>query len=302
MKKTLFALFVSMFMVGCKSNDAFQPIEYQPFDSNSSYALNIANQTVLTKPEERGLKSIKTPLRDFTQEEVKKMRTSLKHQSGGDASLFFGTARILTGDFIGILNIAGGAAAEMAHSDHLATRPRIIVELDAKKIPSKIDAEKYIIDTVNLATEKTFLRYGKIKKEKDDRNKYQTSTLVVGKNEYIVGQLEKLNELDGKLIDKRTVSLNGEVGDFYTFGVVRDNTLSKNVLIMPPTPLVLSASTEYWSLSDFYKEFTSNLPEGFYVYIPSFNKLRYDGKIYWDTKNVVPAIYTKGEEFLFVKP
>lgn len=230
------------------------------------------------------------------------MRTSLKRQSGGDASLFFGTARILAGDFIGILNIAGGAAAEMAHSDHLATRPRIIVELDAKKIPSKIDAEKYIIDTVNLATEKTFLRYGKIKKEKDNRNKYQTSTLVVGKNEYIVGQLEKLNELDGKLIDKRTVSLNGEVGDFYTFGVVRDNTLSKNVLIMPPTPLVLSASTEYWSLSDFYKEFTSNLPEGFYVYIPSFNKLRYDGKIYWDTKNVVSAIYTKGEEFLFVKP
>ena len=49
-------------------------------------------------------------------------------------------------------------------------------------------------------------------------------------------------------------------------------------------------------------DITKLLPEGFYLYIPSFPHYRYKGKIYTQTDFVVPAIYTQGKKYEFIKP
>lgn len=110
---------------------------------SNSVALNIANQTDLTRGFERGFKQHKSPLRDYTKQDVEDINTALADgRTGGEASKFFGTLRILTGDFTGTIDLAGGFSAGLSHSEHPASRGRWIFAEDAINYASELEAER----------------------------------------------------------------------------------------------------------------------------------------------------------------
>lgn len=302
MKRILCFLAFSALITGCQISGTVGEVSYQPYDTNASYALNLANQTVLTKPQRHGFDTIESPLSDFTKEDITAMKATLKRGNGGGASLLFGAMNLLSGNLTGIMNVAGGAAAKMAHSNHQAANARIIVELQASEFSSPIEAQKYISDAYRLATVKTFAKVGVISNQSlKSHDGYQVSFLTTHQGVVIpIGQIDYVGINNGERINTHNYSLDGTKGAYYTVGVTRNSTLLQETIIAPPSPIMYSKMVEYWSFSDFYKELTSHLPKGFYVYIPSFIKFGYDGMTYSDRENIVPAIYTEGQEHLFM--
>lgn len=62
-KTILMAIGWTVALVGCKTTP--EPVEPRPFSNESSYAYNVANQTVLTRNN--------SPLRDFTEKKKLKL-------------------------------------------------------------------------------------------------------------------------------------------------------------------------------------------------------------------------------------
>ncbi|MGR5416525.1 hypothetical protein ACPV4W_07335 [Vibrio diabolicus] len=96
---------------GCAAKP--EPVNPVPFSEENSYALNVANQTLLTRNN--------SPLRDFTQQEKDDITLAIgRARNGGDTSMLFGGLKLLTLDLTGVIDIAGGAAANLAERDHYA--------------------------------------------------------------------------------------------------------------------------------------------------------------------------------------
>ena len=76
-----------LFLIGCANPpEAIEPVAY---NSDQSEALNKANQTFLTKSYKYGFKTVKSPLKDFTQEEIAEANTALFKPSGGRSFYVF---------------------------------------------------------------------------------------------------------------------------------------------------------------------------------------------------------------------
>ena len=93
MKYQLVALAISStLLIGCASTDTkesvIEPVANQP---TKSKAYNIAAQTILTRPYKVGFKTIDSPLKDFTKEEIEDAKTKMT-RNVGSASKFFATS------------------------------------------------------------------------------------------------------------------------------------------------------------------------------------------------------------------
>jgi hypothetical protein len=294
-KKTISTLSVlaTLGLTGCAS--APEPVEPREFSENNSYAYNIANQTALTRND--------SPLRDFTQEEIDEAKTNLVRKSGGDAALFFGSLRVLTGDFTGLIDVAGGSMANLANSGHIASESVFLITVKKDNFKTKLDAARYMVNTINETAQDTLGEYGEVKKALPYQSQIYTGTAIDnGKGEDIPFGLVSLIEINENTIEERTVNLDGREELVYSYGFDRTNVNVGEVLIVPPTPLIYSVEVEQIDYSEFYKDFTSQLPEGFYVYTPSFPRAHYDNKVYTDRSVIVPAIYTQGKKYEFIKP
>jgi hypothetical protein len=280
-------------LTGCVS--APEPVEPREFSENNSYAYNIANQTTLTRND--------SPLRDFTQEEIDEAKTNLVRKSGGDAALFFGSLRMLTGDFTGLIDVAGGSMANLANSGHIASKPAFIITVPKDSFDSKLKAAQYMVDTINDAANKSLMKYGEIEIKPLENFSYLSTTRIrTGVNKEVTFGLVTRTDIKEELIQEAVIRIDGKEKVVYSYGVQRTNFDINQLLVMPPTPLIYSVKVEQIDYSEFYKDFTSQLPEGFYVYTPSFPNTTFDNKVYTDRSVIVPAIYTQGKKYEFIKP
>lgn len=308
-KKWAVAMTAIIALAGCASTEQVKP---QAFDANSSYAYNIANQTALTRN--------KSPLKDFTAEDIEKIRRNIGAKSGGDLSVLFGTLSILTGNFTGVIDVVGGTASNIAKSRHTSKYPRYIIALDKDQFKTALEAEQYIYDVTQSALEKTMRHYseGTVYQIQPSWSYYgyKESRLKVDEADYNLGEFKR-DALTGQAVKLTTSTLNNnQTKEVWGYGINDTEpqvTSYKEFFIYPPVPLVYMLDNKTVKYDEFYKELTSHLPDGFYVYTPPFPTQRYyiggtslkdGGEPYdaFDTSIVIPAIYTKGEKHEFLKP
>lgn len=282
------ALIASSVLMGCQSTS--EPIEPRPFTNANSYAYNIANQTLLTRNN--------SPLKDFTPEEIEDARTKMVKASGGEASVVLGGIGILTGNLIDIISVAGGAAGYLAHSDHEAAETRFIIVLPKEKFASKGEAISYIKEVTSQAAHDALSKYGEITSSQVVNDRFTFLSL----NGLPMGPMTK-NASSENLLQESVMIINDRMIDAYTYGVERDTRITEYTLVTPPTPLPASiGGNQDIDYSQFFKDYTAALPQGFFIYTPSFPVAEDGTYTYSDFTQVVPAIYTQGEKYEFIKP
>ena len=136
------AIASTLLVTGCSSKP--ERVEPRKFESNHSYAYNIANQTSLLR---NG-----SPLKDFTPEEIKSARSALNKNGGGGLSVGIGVIKILTGNLTGAIDVVGGKSANISNSKHHASFSSWIVSIDAKGIRNGFDAKNHVSEEIKRAT------------------------------------------------------------------------------------------------------------------------------------------------------
>ncbi|WP_210499808.1 hypothetical protein [Vibrio crassostreae] len=295
--KTLVWLGAALILTGCTSTHTRSYVEGVPFNSNNSYALNIANQTSLV---DGGGLEANSPLRDFSQQEVDEVKTSVQ-KSYGSAAKFLGAISILTGDFTGVLDVAGGYAAEFGNTNHQAANPRWIIALDEKDFNTKEDALTFAEQEVEKASIIAFEKYGDVIRNVNKSNGAQYFEIEVNGKRAPIGIVSNPKDIVsvelGEFFYKNSVIpvdsyLIGFTGEVYSqFGRVGMPTIANNSI----DDLDLREE-------DFYKDLTQLLPVGFYLYIPSFPKYQSGDMVYTDLEAIVPSIYHQGVKYNFIKP
>ncbi|WJG24711.1 hypothetical protein [Vibrio furnissii] len=272
-----------------------EPVNPVPFSDKNSYALNIANQTILTRD--------KSPLRDFSKEEESEIKYAIgRSRNGGDTSLLFGGLKLLTLDLTGLIDVAGGAVSNLADTDHAAGSAHWIIEVDSSLFANELEAQSYILERIDFASKKALSQYGETKK-KNVRDGYSVYFVNTNGEEYNMGGFH-LDKPKSGLLTLRNGSIDQQrEGQYYTYGVSQNDYYLKNMLAKTTTPLMYSVEMKRdIDLREYYKSLTSYLPEGFYLYLPSLPKAKFGGTTYTDYALVLPAIYTQGKKYEFIKP
>lgn len=272
-----------------------EPVNPVPFSDKNSYALNIANQTALTRND--------SPLKDFTQDDKDEITQAIgRARSGGDTSMFFGGLKLLTLDLTGVIDIAGGAVSNLADSSHPAGSFHWLIEVDATEFSSEEDAQDYILETLDRVTVEQLSKYGAVSKKSVSEGFFIYIINQDGK-EFSFGGLQRDSSKQGLLV-KRNYQINSNTNiDTYTYGISKSDYLLNDYLVGPASPLAFSVESKSdVDLTGFYKELTSKLPNGFYLYMPSLPRYKVDNMIYTDYREVLPAIYTQGKKYEFIKP
>ncbi|MGF1887179.1 hypothetical protein L4D13_13675 [Photobacterium profundum] len=319
---SLLCLITNIF--GCSSNPNYSPVEY---DENKSEALNIANQTILTKDYIYALQKKRSPLRDFTQEEVAELKTSLQKGSAGNLSIAFGAMSLLTGDLIsGAIDISGGVATNIASSDHLAAKPRWLVAVNrldfTSPLEAKVEMEETIKNTaISLLKEKgnqidqVLLRpKGKAiltGSEIPEKTGYTINGSSFLFSENIKGNNEQLPiAAHTNLID--SPEQYAAITDEY-------NVIGNVINFIPFIKGDIEGYQGVAGYNQYLLDLTKRLPEGYYLYIPTF-MMSYSSQLQsgfdWDCKDfgckktlvhrlnsqIVPAIYHNGQKHEFITP
>ncbi len=293
---TLAFIITTTAISGCKST----PEKYQdgtPFNTNNSYALNIANQTSLV---DGGGLEANSPLRDFSQQEVEEVKANV-HKSYGSAAKVLGTLSILTGNFTGVLDVAGGYAAEFGNTNHQAVNPRWIIALNKANFKTKEEALRFAEQEVEKASIIAFERYGKVIRKINENNEAQYFEIEVDGKRALIGLESSPKDVVSVEIGKFFYKKSKNPMESYLIGFNREmySQFGRTAI-----PTIANNSIDSLDIieEDFYKELTKLLPVGFYLYMPSFPRYRSDGFIYTDLDAVVPSIYYQGDKYDFIKP
>ncbi|WP_318429293.1 hypothetical protein [Photobacterium leiognathi] len=304
MKYQLVALAISStLLIGCASTDTkesvIEPVANQP---TKSKAYNIAAQTILTRPYKVGFETIDSPLKDFTKAEVEDAKTKMT-RNVGSASKFFGTLSILTGNLTGLIDVVGGSVASISTSNHTASIPRWIIAIDKSKFQSATEAENYIAKTIQESSLKTLKQLGYDAKI-TELPKYKRTRIDIDYDGKTVpfGVLSSFKLTGSKVTEYRTTLIDGIAKQAWTTGFDLESRTSK-FFIGEPMPTIARSELKASNLNspNFYKALTAKLPQGFYLYVPSFVSNQYEGKSYLDASSIVPAIYTQGEQYEFIQ-
>lgn len=303
MKYQLVALAISStLLIGCASTDTkesvIEPVANQP---TKSKAYNIAAQTILTRPYKRGFETIDSPLKDFTKAEIEDTKTELT-RNVGSASKFFGTLSILTGNLTGVIDVVGGTVASISTSNHTASIPRWIVAVDKKQFNSPLEAQKYIQKEIQESAIQTLNDFGYSSKIVDLPEHHTTRIDIERNGKSVPFGVFVPSDPSLKVTEYNTTLIDGKLKEAYTTGFDLDSRTSK-LVITEPLPFIarISFKDENLNSAAYYKALTAKLPKGFYLYVPSFVDNYYDGNKYTDLSQVVPAIYTQGEQYEFIQ-
>lgn len=297
--KIALTVVAGLLLSGCSSTPP-ELVKGRDFDTNYSHAYNIANQTALTRND--------SPLRDFSSDEIEQVKTNLRAGSnGGDTSLMVGALVIATGNLTGAIDVVGGAAGRLASSDHIASKNQWFVALDASNFNDGQEAKKYAIDTINNAIIETITSAGNTLKSQNDTARY-----TINGNNYLFDYIATSFD------DTKTPLLKGHSsladGDSQYISVDELPVYGFN-----STSFIDGKVNGYKGLlgyEQYLLDVTSKLPKGFYLYTPSFPesyKMTLDSGDDWNCitcksvkkftlYQVVPAIYTQGQKFEFIKP
>lgn len=291
-KLTLLAGLTSA-LVGCAGTpDAVAPVE---FSNAHSYAYNIASQTALTRDH--------SPLRDFTQAEVDEAKTKLTEKNAGDLPIFTGSIFMAMGNLISIIDVAGGAMANLAEQPHEASQSRWIIAVPVEQFASEKQAEKYILDSIHAAAKTTLAKYGEVAEFVVESNPAATVTKVTtAQGSYPIGLVRQTDSKDKALLTRTTFPFHGELKEVYAYGFNQYDRVTKNLLIGAPNPAFLATEYKGIKLTEFNQELTKELPYGFFLYTPSFPRFAGNGQNFTYPSEIVPAIYAQGEKYDFIQP
>ncbi|GAM71750.1 hypothetical protein JCM19236_6333 [Vibrio sp. JCM 19236] len=145
LKKIITISCLGLLTVGCSSTPDVDL-------SSASPAYNKAYGTYLTEPYKFGGRTYKSKLRDFSEDEAKEAERAFEKSSGGNVSILFGGVALLTGDLTGAIDVAGGAAANIASSRHPSARSGWVVSVDASSAKDGIEAKKIATSVIQSAT------------------------------------------------------------------------------------------------------------------------------------------------------
>ncbi|BEI26502.1 hypothetical protein KKIDH5335_48340 (plasmid) [Vibrio fluvialis] len=289
MKPILIAAGLGLTLVGCKSTP--KPVELIPFSNEHSYAYNVANQTVLTKNDSK--------LRDFTIEEVDAINVPTQHK-GGDTSVLFGSLKLLTLDLTGVIDIAGGAAANLSADHHTAGKARWLIKIDKSKFSNQRDAALYAKESIIKAYEEVYKKSlsTKLTVEEVKGGTLYNYVAVMNSGEEVSLQNAVWDMPNGDKFD-----FIAEDGSYYYIGYSNDNK-NYSSFRMVSNPIVYNYKNEQnqVDITAFYMDVTSNLPESFILYTPSFEKIYTKEITLTDLTQRVPAIYQSGKKYEFIKP
>ncbi|AUI88819.1 hypothetical protein BS333_20810 (plasmid) [Vibrio azureus] len=302
--KTLSILLSTVSLTACV-NAPKQDYIHLPYDNAHSEAYNIAKQTSLSKDYWYG-STIKSPLKDFTPAEIESAETSLREYRGGNVSLGNGLLSIATGDLTGIITVAGGSVANLAQSGHTPSNQiRLLVELPKSEYASNLEAEKFIVTSMKQAGNHVLSQYGQVTQISPKPESAYDAFWVEksGKSAPFSLVNRKESKLNGEFIAEAATSIDGKNEVQLTYGIIGDSGVAgSKVIVKPPMPFVYSVEVSPIDTVEFYKEYSAQLPEGFYIYVPSFPKTSWNGKTYVDNSVIVPSIFTQGQQYQFIKP
>lgn len=302
--KTLAILVSAVSLTACVSAPK-QDYTHLPYDNAQSEAYNIAKQTSLLKDYWHG-STIASPLKDFSTSEIDATETSLREYRGGNVSVGTGLLSIVTGDLTGVISVAGGAVANLAQSDHAPSNQiRLFVELPKSKYASNVEAEKFIVTSMEQAANKVLSQYGQVKQISPKPESAYDAFWVEKSGKSVPFSLvnRKESELKGDSIAEAATSIDGSNEVQLTYGIIGDSGVNWNkVIVNPPMPFVYSVEVSPVNTVEFYKEYSAQLPDGFYIYVPSFPNTSWNSKTYFDNSIIVPSIFTQGEQYQFIKP
>jgi len=296
-------------LTGCQVTpiNVSEPIAINTFDNSKSMAFNIANQTDLTQDYAYGGRVYQSPLRDFTSQEVLESKTKLDNAiNGGTAAKIFGGLKILTGDFTGVIDVAGGLSTDLASKSnkHPATKTRWIVSVDSSKYKTELEAKQDIVNTIEQAVLSEYENYG-IKINTKIKNDYFVLHTYTGSSGAVFLGAAHFSDLSHNKVTPlaiQSVDFNQEELNAYSIGL-RDS-YNLRPLIYPVTPSLFINKKVVGddNYDSFMKKVTAKLPENYFYYQVSFPKFTQGDKQYIETSIVVPAIYTQGKRYDFIKP
>lgn len=287
-------LIVSLSSVGCSSNRSNTP---QPFDIDKSHALNIATQSSLL---DGGGLLPRSPLRDFTKEEVEEVSINLR-RNYSSMNKVIGAVSILFGNFSGIIDVASGYAMDFGNANHQAADPRWLIVIDKNKFGNSEEAlgyaNKVVLDQILILLNK----YGAVKEKFNKDKSINYYEITVNGNATPVGMGGFTNRKP--IVESRLFYKDAKSTPQDSWLIGFDNEYQSSFYNVP---VVTAANSEIKDLDideeEFYKELTSNLPDGFYFYVPAFPRYSDGNTHYTDLSAVVPSIYHRGVKHSFIKP
>ncbi|MBE3661775.1 hypothetical protein BOO91_12630 [Vibrio navarrensis] len=325
MKRFSFLVILGIMLSGCSSSSVTSETEVKPvpFSDQNSFALNIANQSYLRQPFTWGLETYQSPLKDFTEEEIESLKTSLKNQRGNGAYLASIIA-LTTGNLMAsAIHFSGGSLEKLVTSDHIASRAGWVISVDAAPYKDGIEANMAANKLIEDAVLETLREKGNVL-SKVVLEEERTATFggkIYGRTSYVIGEDKTVSF---GLVSDDYENLNGmKFGKTNLIDAESQYVTAWNTPAMGPGSLYLFYDNKIKGYSgvegyeQYLKDVTAKLPKGFYFYLPSFPHTGYqtvqnpeDWKCatcvktfsYRMTNVVVPAIYTQGKKYEFIKP
>lgn len=296
MKKLMISAAITTvcFITGCAAPSP-EVVQSHEFNSKNSYAMNIAMQTNLMTDHSK--------LRDFDKDEIDEVRKNIEN-SKGNAPKAIGVIKILTGNLTGVIDVAGGAAADLALSNkdkfHQAASAKWIIALNADNYASGAEAYKFAVNEIVAATKTVMGKYGELKNVAHN-DKYTMFAINYNDNNYMLG----MSNDPTKTFDIKNISFNAnEPKPVYVTGV--DNKYYQIGAYSLEAFEVSKANGK--TEDDILEEITALLPEGFFYYRPAFEtntipQSDFGKNIkYVNLDATVPSVFTQGERHDFIKP
>lgn len=296
MKKLMISAAITtvFFISGCAAPSP-EVVQSHKFNSNNSYAMNIAMQTNLMTDQSR--------LRDFDKDEIDEVRKNIE-KSKGNAPKVIGVFKILTGNLTGVIDVAGGAAADLALSNkdkfHQAASAKWIIALNADNYTSGGEAYKSAVNEIVTATKNVMGKYGELKNVAHN-DKYIMFAINYNDKNYMLG----LSNDPTQEFGIKNISFdNKNPKPLYVTGV--DNKYYQIGAYSLEAFEVFKANGK--TEDDILEDITALLPEGFFYYRPAFEvntipQSDFGKNIkYVNLDAVVPSVFTQGERYDFIKP
>lgn len=314
-----------VFLGGCTSSNITEvkPVE---FSSENSVALNIANQTFLTQDYWYG-KTIKSPLRDFSPEEIDAVKTQLTKKSGAGFHLVMGLIDFARLDLTSAaISTTTAGLAHLSNSQHIASHGHWIVAIDATDFNDGTEAKSYVTNLIRETAikqleskgntlHKVFLRHegqatfgGKI---------YEETFYTINGYKFGYGLFFSEFQYDKTPFAKGKTNLINAEEQYVT---VSSSPVMAGIANFP---VFLDGHVKGYEGLEGFEQFlidvTNQLPKGYFLYMPSFpsgqtltlesnNAEEWsclscrDSKLWRLNAFVVPRIYTEGKKYEFIKP
>ncbi|WP_413694410.1 hypothetical protein [Psychromonas sp. KJ10-2] len=308
-QKTLLP-FAAILLAACSSKP-YEPLPIVEFDNEKSIAMNIANQTDLTKDYERGMETYKSPLRDLSIKEIEDNKANFKDAvSASSAMKAVGVFRLLTGDIGGLGSVGMGYINDMSRSKHYAKSPRWIAVESVSKYPNSLDATIAIQEKITQAIIETFGEYGVEIEQIEKSNGYTDHVALYNGIRFQAGFGGNKAMLTNESFYSDTLriqatSLNKEdvSGLSYTLGL---NNTTKGFIVLGVSKHIFYEGSDL-GIDDFtydiyMEKLTRKLGGNYYYYEPNYTAYRdINGKKYTITNDHTPKIYTNGKRYDFVE-